>query len=99
LAIDNKNYKIIISPLILGNFGISIGMDNYILMSPLEYKENKYIFGSKESIRNIIWHEICHTVINNLTKRYLDQSKYENMEKSDILGNNFYNNISKVYCA
>jgi len=94
--IDNKNYKIIISPLILGNFGISIGMDNYILISPLEYKENKYIFGSNESIRNIIWHEISHTVINNLTKKYFNYSKYEKMEKSNILVNNIYNNMETI---
>jgi hypothetical protein len=94
--IHNKNYKIIISPLILGNFGISIGMDNYILISPLEYNENKYIFGSNESIRNIIWHEISHTVINNLTKKYFNYSKYESMEKSNILVNNIYNNMETI---
>jgi hypothetical protein len=94
--IDKKIYKIIISPLIIGNFGISIGTDNYILISPLEYKENKYIFGSNESIRNIIWHEISHTVINNLTKKYFNHSKYENVEKSNIKVSNLYNNMETI---
>jgi hypothetical protein len=54
LDIDNKNYKVIISPLVMGNFGINIDTDKYIIISPFDYKNNKYIFGSKESIKNTI---------------------------------------------
>ena len=96
LDINKKNFEIIISPLVFGNFGISIYSKNYIIISPLDYKDNKYIFGSEESIRNIIWHEIGHTVINDLTKKYFDQNNYKNIEIPVKFVNMFYTNLETI---
>jgi len=94
--IENKNYKVIISPLVMGNFGIHINKSNYIILSPFDYKDNKYIFGSKEYLRQTIWHEIGHTVINDLTKKYYDLSEHKNMEVPQIFVKQFYNNTETI---
>ncbi|MCL2186630.1 MAG: DUF4932 domain-containing protein [Treponema sp.] len=96
LDIENINYKIIISPLVFGNFGINTDTKNYIIKSPFDYKDDKYIFGPKESIRNNIWHEIGHTAINDLTKKYFDITKYKQIEISEIFINKFYNNAETI---
>jgi len=48
---DMENYTVIISPFLMGGFGIKLntytnGALQYSIMSPYDYKENKYIFGS-----------------------------------------------------
>jgi hypothetical protein len=96
LNINNINYKIIISPLVLGNFGINTFTENYVILSPIGYKNDKYIFNSKESNKNIIWHEIAHTVINDLTKKYYNQVKFENIKITEIYVNNLYNNWETI---
>jgi hypothetical protein len=96
LDINIKDYKIIISPLIMGNFGINTYTGNYILMSPYDYIDNKYIFGQKEYIKNVIWHETSHTVINDLTKKYYIQSEHIDIEIPELLLNNLYNNWEAI---
>jgi len=96
LDINSINYKIIISPLVLGNFGINTFTENYVIISPIDYKNNKYIFNSKESNKNIIWHEIAHTVINNLTKKYYDMGKFDKIKIPEIYVNNLYNNWETI---
>ena len=96
LDINSINYKVIISPLVLGNFGINTFTENYVIISPIGYKNDKYIFNSKESIKNIIWHEIAHTVINDLTKKYYNQVKFENVKIPEIYVNNLYNNWETI---
>jgi len=96
LDVDKRNYGIIISPLVLGNFGISTYLKNYVIISPFDYKDNNYVFGSKESIKNIIWHEICHTVINDLTKKYFNQNKCKNLDIPEIFLKQLYNNIETI---
>ncbi|MCL2211112.1 MAG: DUF4932 domain-containing protein [Treponema sp.] len=95
LSIERKNYEIIISPLVFGNFGISTNIKNYIIISPLGYKDTRYIFNLKESIR-VSRHEIAHTVINDLTKKYFDQSKYKNVKTPEKFVNNLYNNLETI---
>ena len=78
LGTETKNYTVIISALLLGNFGIKIQTNenitlNYSVLSPYEYKDNKYIFGSKKYILELLWHEISHLTINDLTKKYIGQ--------------------------
>jgi hypothetical protein len=97
--IDNRNYKVIISPLVFGNFGINNDTGNYIILSPFDYRDNKYIFGPKDNIKGIIWHEIGHTVINDLTNKYYDESKHKNIEVPEIFVNQFYNNIKAIINA
>jgi hypothetical protein len=97
LGINNiKKYKVIISSLVFGNFGINNELYNYIIISPYDYKDNKYIFGSKESIARTIRHEIAHTVINDLTKIYSVQKNYENINIPEIFIKQFYNNIETI---
>jgi len=96
LDINSINYKIIISPLVLGNFGINTFTENYVIISPIGYKNDKYIFNSKESNKNIIWHEIAHTVINNLTKKYYDMGKFDKIKIPEIYVNNLYNNWETI---
>jgi hypothetical protein len=43
------------------------------VLSPYGYKDNEYIFGSKEYIIELLWHEISHLTINDLTKKYISQ--------------------------
>jgi len=78
LETETKNFTVIISALIFGNFGIKIQTNeniilNYSVLSPYEYKDGKYYFGSKEYINELLWHEIGHLTINDLTKKYIGQ--------------------------
>jgi len=81
---DNSNYKVIISPLIMGLYGIAIKINetenvNYPIMSPNDYQNNKYIYDYGEPINHILWHEIGHTVINDLTDKYINEFDIENL--------------------
>jgi len=96
LSIEQKYYEVIISPLVFGNFGINTNDKIYIIISPINYKDDKYIFGSKESVKNIIWHEISHTVINDLTKKYYNLVRFENIKIPEIYVNNLYNNWETI---
>jgi len=82
---DNSNYKTIISSLVMGCYGINIKINelkalNYTIMCPEDYKNSKYVFDYGEPMQHILWHEISHTVINNLTKIYIDEFNIENMK-------------------
>ena len=73
LGTETKYYKVTISALIFGCFGIRISTNenitmNYSVLSPYDYKDGKYVFGTKESVTETLWHEICHLTINVLTK-------------------------------
>jgi hypothetical protein len=101
LGIDDKNYKIILSPLVFGDFGIKIKTletktTGYTIISAGGYKDGKYLFGNEEAIKHVIWHEIGHTVINDLTEKYLDQSDIENIEVPDIFRGQFYGRMESV---
>jgi len=76
LGSDTKNYTIVVSALLMGNFGIKLLMNenitnNYSIISPFDYKKNKYIFGPKIFILELLWHEISHLTINDMTKSYI----------------------------
>ena len=78
LGTETKNYKIIIAALIFGHFGIKIqtyenNTMNYSVLSPYDYKDKKYIFGTKEYITETLWHEICHLTINGITKMFINR--------------------------
>jgi hypothetical protein len=95
------DFTVIISALVMGNFGIKIFTNenkalNYSVLSPYDYKDGKYIFGSKNLTKEYLWHEIAHTAINDLTKEYIDQFTISGKTISDKLINAFYNNIEAI---
>jgi hypothetical protein len=101
LGSNTKNYTIAISALLMGNFGIKILTNenitfNYSVISPFDYKDNKYIFGSKFSILELIWHEIGHLTINDLTKNYIDQFDISCKIISNDFIKHFYTNIETI---
>jgi hypothetical protein len=101
LGSDTKNYSIVISALLMGNFGIKILSNknityNYSVISPFDYKENKYIFGSKFSILELLWHEISHLTINDLTKNYIDQFDISCKIISNDFIKHFYTDIETI---
>jgi len=101
LGSNTKNYTIAISALLMGSFGIKILTNenntyNYSVISPFDYKENKYIFGSKFSILELLWHEISHLTINDLTKNYIDQFDTSCKIISNDFINHFYTDIETI---
>jgi hypothetical protein len=101
LGSNTVNYTIAISALLMGCFGIKIITNenitkNYSVISPFDYKESKYIFGPKFSVLDMLWHEIGHLTINDLTKSYINQ--FDICQK--IVPNNFvkhfYTNIETI---
>jgi len=85
----------------MGCFGITILTNknatiNYSIISPFDYKENKYIFGSKYSILELLWHEICHLTINDLTKSFISQFDINNKIISDNFIKHFYTDIETI---
>jgi hypothetical protein len=101
LGIDDKNYKIILSPLVFGNFGFKIKTFEtqtlgYTIISVYDCKDGNYLFGTEESIKRLLRHEISHTVINDLTEKYLNQSIIKNMNIPDVFVKQFYNSIETI---
>jgi hypothetical protein len=101
LGVKTKNYTIIISALLMGCFGIKIVNFenitlNYSVLSPYDYKDNKYIFGPKNLIKEYLWHEISHLTINDFTKKYLNQFNVNGKIISENFVNNFYTTIEAI---
>jgi hypothetical protein len=101
LESDTKNYTIIISALLMGNFGIGILTNenikfNYSIISPYDYKDDKYIFGSEPCIKGLLWHEISHLTINDLTKKYINQGNVYGKIISEDFVKLFYTNIETI---
>jgi hypothetical protein len=98
---NSKNYTIVISALLMGCFGIKILTNenityNYSVISPFDYKRNKYIFGSKFSVLEMLWHEISHLTINDLTKNHIDQLNISHKIISNDFIKHFYTDIETV---
>ena len=98
---DLKNYSIIVSALTMGNFGIGISAKNnikynYSVFSPCEYKNNTYIFGSKWWNKSILWHEIGHLTINDLTKTFIERFDTSNKIISECFVKHFYGSIESI---
>ena len=96
-----RDYKIILSALLFGNFGIKVvtnnnEIKNYSIISPFGHKDNNYLFGSIETKKGFIWHEIGHLVINDLTSNFIMQFDLEKRQIPEIFVNNFYNNIETI---
>ena len=101
LETDMENFTIIISVLIMGNFGIKISTNEnkvlkYSILSPCDYKDGKYVFGPKNMIKEYLWHEISHSTINDLTKECINQFSIRGGVISEKLIRNFYNNIETI---
>jgi hypothetical protein len=101
LGSNTKNYTITVSALLIGNFGIKILTNknvtyNYSVMSPFDYKENKYIFGSKYYVLDVLWHEISHLTINDLTKRYINLFNINKEIFHDDFRKIFYTDIETI---
>ena len=93
-----ENYNIIISPLVLGCFGIKVNTNmnetlQYSVISPYDYK---YIFGTINFKRDYIWHEISHLTINDLTKNHINQFNVDENKVSEIFAKNFYTNAETI---
>jgi len=78
LGSNTVNYTVAVSALLMGCFGIKIitnenTVNKYSVISPFDYKENRYVFGSKISVLELLWHEIGHLSVNELTKIYINQ--------------------------
>jgi len=85
----------------MGCFGIRILTNknntiNYSIISTFDYKEDKYIFGTKYSILELLWHEICHLTINNLTKSFINQFDVSRKKVSDNFIKHFYTDIETI---
>jgi len=96
-----ENYTIVISALLMGCFGIKILTNenvtyNYSVISPYDYKENKYIYGSKFFVLDVLWHEIGHLTINYLTKNYINQSNISQKIISNDFVKHFYTDIETI---
>jgi len=101
LGKNTKNYTIVVSALLMGNFGIKLLTNenityNYSIISPFDYRENKYVFGPKIFISELLWHEIGHLTINDMTKSYIDQFNICHKVISNDLTNNLYTNIEAI---
>ena len=101
LGSNTNNFTIAISSLLMGNFGIKILTNenitqNYSVISPFDYKKNKYIFSSKFSILELLWHETGHLTINELTKNYIDQFDISCKILSNNFIKHFYTNIETI---
>lgn len=101
LDAKTENYTVIISPMIFGNFNIKINTHenrilHYSLISPFDYKDELYNFGSLNLKKSIIWHEIGHLTINDLTKNHITHFKINEKEIPEIFIRNFYTNIETI---
>jgi hypothetical protein len=101
LDTDIEHYTIIISALLRGCFGIKIQTNenstlNYSVLSPYDYKDNKYVFGPKNVVKEYIWHEISHLTINDLTKNYLDRFNVNGKIISEDFIKHFYTDIESI---
>jgi hypothetical protein len=99
--IKNDTYTVIISALIIGNFGIKIktqkdDMLHYIVLSPYDYQNGRYIFGPENLLREYFWHEIGHTKINDLTRKYINLIKPDEKELPDSLIKHGYTDIETI---
>jgi hypothetical protein len=85
----------------MGNFGIEVKTSKneimqYSIISPYDYIENNYIFGSKNFIKSVLWHETSHLTINNLTKNYIKQFNIDKKQIPEIFISNLYTNIEAI---
>jgi hypothetical protein len=101
LGSNAENYNVIIAPLVMGNFGIKVKtnkneMLNYSVMSPYDYKENKYIFGPTNFKKFGIWHEIGHLTINDLTSSYINEFNVYEKHIPEIFVKNFYTTVETI---
>ena len=101
LKSNTVNYTIVVSALIMGCFGIRIltnenVMYNYSIISPFDFSENRYIFGSKFSVLETLWHEISHLTINNMTKSYINQLDISHKKITNSFVKNFYTDIETI---
>jgi hypothetical protein len=101
LGTETKNYTVIISALLMGCFGINIHANenvicNYSIMSPYDCVDNKYVFGNKNSVKELLWHEIGHLTINDLTRNYISQFNVNEKPVSEDFVKNLYTDIETV---
>jgi hypothetical protein len=97
---ENSNYKIIVSPLAMGCYSVNVNNDLgkicYQIMCPTEYKNNKYLFNYGEPIIHILWHEIGHSIINDLTEKYINEFNIENIKIPEKIKDIGYSKIEIV---
>jgi hypothetical protein len=66
----NKTYNIIIAPLCLGNYSFKIEDRLFIVFSPVNYGDGQYRFSPPFYNEMLLWHETCHSFVNDLTDNY-----------------------------
>ena len=101
--IKTDNYKIILSSLVLDGCGFGINIktnkneiNNYSIISPYGYKDNKYLFGPISSQKSYLWHEIGHLIINDLTSNYINQFNIDIWQIPEIFLKNLINNKETI---
>jgi hypothetical protein len=101
--LENKirDYTIIISPLVMGCYGIKVNTNKnkllqYSVISPYDYKENKYIFGTTNLKRVYIWHEISHLTINDLTRAHINRFYIHEKHIPEIFMKHCYPNVETI---
>ena len=96
-----ENFNIIISPLVMGGFGLKVKTDNngtlhYTIISPFDHINNKYNFGPLQFKKEMVWHEIGHPAIGDLTKHYVNQFSITKKKAPEIFLDNFYTSIENI---
>jgi hypothetical protein len=101
--LENKirDYTIIISPLVMGCYGIKVNTNKnkilqYSVISPYDYNDNKYIFGTTNLKREYIWHEIGHLTINDLTRAHINQFYIHEKHIPEIFVKHFYTDVETI---
>lgn len=101
LGAETKEYTVIISALLTDCYAMKILTNeqtilNYSVMCAYDYKDNKYIFGVDYSVKELLWHEISHLTINDLTKKYIDQFNIHEKTVPDNFVKIFYTTIETI---
>lgn len=101
--LQNNHYhmRIVVSPLLLGNYCINIRRRNkqyevILVFSPYAEVNGLYNYGDKLSLTNVIFHEILHLVVNKLITTYLCVSNKVN--NSLVIDNSLYSNYKTLLC-
>lgn len=101
LGVNTNNYTVIISALLTDCYGFKIITNenitqNYSVICAYDYIDNKYVFGSEYSVQELLWHEISHLTINDITTCYFDRLKINIKEISKDLVRNYYTNVELI---
>jgi len=97
------NYTVILSSLPDDGSGFGVKLKtnkneikNYSIITPYGYKDNNYLFGPIQSKKDLLWHEIGHLTINDLTDDFMKQFDLSEKQVPEIYVKNLYNSIELI---